>query len=225
MNNAEKYVYKARDRFQVSRRRMIKLSGMFTALTVIPPSLAEAASFLQSDETPREVSPTMQRLSTYMASAGTRALPDEVIEQAKHHVLDTFAAMVSGSDLPPGRAQSSSLAPMAARNRHRGCSTCADRSKRPLPMACSRIPMKPTIRTLRPNRTREVPLSPPRSRRESNLESMVCTSCAPSRLVMTLGRASEWRWAARSIAPRHIATATASPGYLALRPQPGASPR
>jgi 2-methylcitrate dehydratase PrpD len=104
MNNTEKYIYKAKDQFQVSRRRMIKLSGMFTALAVIPPSLAEAASFLQSDETPRDVSPTMQRLSTYMASAGTRALPDEVIEKTKQHILDTFAAMISGSGLPPGRA-------------------------------------------------------------------------------------------------------------------------
>src|SRR6202040_4262915 len=26
------------------------------------------------------------------------------IEKAKHHILDTLAAMISGSDLPPGRA-------------------------------------------------------------------------------------------------------------------------
>ena len=39
-----------------------------------------------------------------MSEAGDRALPDNVVEKAKHHILDTFAAMVSGSELPPGRA-------------------------------------------------------------------------------------------------------------------------
>src|SRR5580658_5634954 len=46
----------------------------------------------------------MTTLSTYMSEAWNRALPDEVIEKAKHHILDTFAAMISGSELPPGRA-------------------------------------------------------------------------------------------------------------------------
>ena len=45
----------------------------------------------------------MTKLSTYMSEARDRALPDAVAEKAKHHVLDTFAAMVSGSELPPGR--------------------------------------------------------------------------------------------------------------------------
>jgi len=38
-----------------------------------------------------------------MSEASTRKLPDEVVEKTKHVVLDTFAAMISGSDLPPGR--------------------------------------------------------------------------------------------------------------------------
>ncbi len=50
------------------------------------------------------VSPVMATLSSYMADSGERALPDEVVEKAKHHILDTFAAMISGSDLPPARA-------------------------------------------------------------------------------------------------------------------------
>jgi 2-methylcitrate dehydratase PrpD len=48
--------------------------------------------------------PVMTKLSTYMSEARTRALPDEVIEQAKYHLLDTIAAMISGSELPPGQA-------------------------------------------------------------------------------------------------------------------------
>jgi 2-methylcitrate dehydratase PrpD len=50
------------------------------------------------------VGPVMSALSVYMAAAKDRPLPAEVAEKAKHHVLDTFAAMVSGSELPPGRA-------------------------------------------------------------------------------------------------------------------------
>jgi 2-methylcitrate dehydratase PrpD len=46
----------------------------------------------------------MARLSSYMSDARSRALPDEVTEKAKHHILDTFAAMVSGSELVPGLA-------------------------------------------------------------------------------------------------------------------------
>jgi len=46
----------------------------------------------------------MTRLSTYMSEARNRALPDAVLEKAKHHILDTFAAMISGADLAPGRA-------------------------------------------------------------------------------------------------------------------------
>jgi len=46
----------------------------------------------------------MTRLSTYMSEARDRALPDEVVERAKRHILDTLAAVVSGSELVPGRA-------------------------------------------------------------------------------------------------------------------------
>ena len=46
----------------------------------------------------------MNTLSAYMAAAATRALPDEVAEHAKYHLIDTFAAMISGSELPPGQA-------------------------------------------------------------------------------------------------------------------------
>jgi 2-methylcitrate dehydratase PrpD len=46
----------------------------------------------------------MSALSTYMSAAGTRALPAEAAEHAKHHLLDTLASMISGSELPPGHA-------------------------------------------------------------------------------------------------------------------------
>jgi 2-methylcitrate dehydratase PrpD len=46
----------------------------------------------------------MQTLSDYMAAAGSRPLPDEATEHAKHHLLDTLAAIISGSELLPGQA-------------------------------------------------------------------------------------------------------------------------
>lgn len=49
------------------------------------------------------ISPVMDKLSAYMSGASDHALPDKVVEKAKHHILDTLAAMVSGSELPPGR--------------------------------------------------------------------------------------------------------------------------
>src|SRR6202453_4914852 len=48
-------------------------------------------------------SPTMARLSSYMSEAGSRPLPEEALEKTKQHILDTFAAIVSGSQLAPGR--------------------------------------------------------------------------------------------------------------------------
>jgi 2-methylcitrate dehydratase PrpD len=71
-----------------------------TASTALVPELWPSRVFAQG--TPP--GPVMSALSTYMGSAATRALPDEVTELAKHHLLDTLAAMISGSELPPGQA-------------------------------------------------------------------------------------------------------------------------
>jgi 2-methylcitrate dehydratase PrpD len=50
-----------------------------------------------------DISPVMEKLSTYMAEARNRVLPDKVLQETIHHILDTIAAMVSGSQLPPGK--------------------------------------------------------------------------------------------------------------------------
>jgi 2-methylcitrate dehydratase PrpD len=49
------------------------------------------------------ISPVMEKLSAYMAEARNRTLPDNVVRETEHHILDTIAAMVSGSELAPGR--------------------------------------------------------------------------------------------------------------------------
>ena len=45
----------------------------------------------------------MQRLAAYISSSPREKLPAPVAEKTKHHILDTLAAMVSGSKLLPGR--------------------------------------------------------------------------------------------------------------------------
>jgi 2-methylcitrate dehydratase PrpD len=44
----------------------------------------------------------MTQLAAYIAKAPKKPLPRPVVEKTKHHVLDTLAAMVSGSRLRPG---------------------------------------------------------------------------------------------------------------------------
>src|ERR1700747_2837455 len=86
----------ARDRrADLSRRRIFKQAGWAMIAAACRPWLGLAAD---------QVSLAMTKLSGYMAEARTRALPEEVIEKTKHHLLDTIASMVSGSELPPGKA-------------------------------------------------------------------------------------------------------------------------
>jgi 2-methylcitrate dehydratase PrpD len=79
----------------LTRRGVLKRAGGFIAAGVFPTSLGIAAE--------QPISAVMSRLSTYMSEAANQALPDEVVETTKHHILDTFAAMLSGSGLPPGK--------------------------------------------------------------------------------------------------------------------------
>ena len=49
------------------------------------------------------ISPMMQKLSAHIAGAAARPLPKDVTDRAKLHLVDTFAAMISGSHLLPGK--------------------------------------------------------------------------------------------------------------------------
>ncbi len=73
-----------------SRRQMLKTSG----------GALLASTFLRAAA---EDDSVMARLTAFMAAAQNRPLPAEVVEKTKHHILDTFAAMISGSSLAPGR--------------------------------------------------------------------------------------------------------------------------
>jgi 2-methylcitrate dehydratase PrpD len=66
-------------------------------------SFVAAAAALPLAAAGTSPSPAMARLSSYMSEAGSQPLPEEISEATKEHIIDTFAAMVSGADLPPGR--------------------------------------------------------------------------------------------------------------------------
>src|SRR3984893_7582139 len=87
----------------ISRRNLLEWAGLaFTAVAVPAPALGTLSSPQQS-ATSKSTGSVMNALSTYMSEAANRPLPDEVVEKAKHHILDTLGAMVSGSKLLPGQ--------------------------------------------------------------------------------------------------------------------------
>ena len=96
----------------LTRRSVLQRTGWVLAAAAFP-SLSEVAArpLFGIPATPAwqtradyPISDVMTRLSTYMSQARDQALPNDVVEQTKLHVLDTFGAMVSGSELPAGRA-------------------------------------------------------------------------------------------------------------------------
>jgi 2-methylcitrate dehydratase PrpD len=83
---------------------MLELAGLAVATAALPPGAVMAKPSPKRDTTGQGVSPVMDKLSLCMSEASGRALPDEVTEKTKQHILDTLAAMISGSELIPGRA-------------------------------------------------------------------------------------------------------------------------
>jgi 2-methylcitrate dehydratase PrpD len=78
----------------LTRRSLLQSSAWIAAAAMFPRVAMGAGA---------DVSSVMEKLSAYMAEARNRALPENVLQETQHHILDTFAAMVSGSELLPGR--------------------------------------------------------------------------------------------------------------------------
>jgi len=78
-------------------------SKIFSRRRVLATSAALAAAPFAARAAAPVPSPLITTLSSYMAGAANRALPDAVVEKTKQMILDTIAAMVSGSELPPGK--------------------------------------------------------------------------------------------------------------------------
>src|SRR5260221_1887328 len=98
-----------------TRRRLINLSGAALLSNVLPvaPAFAQGAGAAKpaaakdaAEDTGKDepLSPVTVALAAYISSALDRDLPAPVVAKTKMHVLDTIAAMVSGSRLKAGVA-------------------------------------------------------------------------------------------------------------------------
>lgn len=100
------------------RRWLLNAGGLAIALNALPAVAGKASQAgHQEDQTPggetaasgqavpdwQYVSPLTTRLADHVSGTLDRSLPANVIECTKLHVLDTVAAMVSGSRLKPGQ--------------------------------------------------------------------------------------------------------------------------
>jgi 2-methylcitrate dehydratase PrpD len=83
---------------RLTRRTLLQGAGAAITAAVFP---SRAAGVTRTFQT---AGPVMSQLSAYMSAAKSGALTANVLEKTKHHILDTFAAIVSGAELPPGRA-------------------------------------------------------------------------------------------------------------------------
>jgi 2-methylcitrate dehydratase PrpD len=88
----------------LSRRRILQGMGGLLAATALPGGGGGVAVPLAQTGAGRVASPTdlTGRVARYMAEAREGNLPPQVAREAKHHILDTLAAIVSGSRLKPG---------------------------------------------------------------------------------------------------------------------------
>ncbi|HKW26444.1 MAG TPA: MmgE/PrpD family protein [Terriglobales bacterium] len=86
----------------LTRRSILALGGGAVLAAALPSrAIAIPAPLPRPGDS---VSPAMEKLSAYMSEAADRTVPDEVREKAGQHILDTLAAIISGSALPPGVA-------------------------------------------------------------------------------------------------------------------------
>ena len=88
---------------RLSRRRILKGAGSALAAAALPGSAAFAAPVKSDKAASPQSESVMTALSKYMSEAAARTLPADVVEHTKLHILDTFAASVSGTELPPGK--------------------------------------------------------------------------------------------------------------------------
>lgn len=86
-----------------SRRNLLELAGLTLGAAAFPCPRAIALDSAGQDKSGKPAGAVMNPLSLYMSEAANHPLPEEITEKAKHHILDTLAAMISGSTLLPGK--------------------------------------------------------------------------------------------------------------------------
>jgi len=98
------------DELNTTRRWLLNIGGAAMLANALPPCTARAqAQQNRAVETPDKgaaaepvISPVTRELADYVVQTLERPLPSAVMATTKLHILDTLAAMVSGSRLKPG---------------------------------------------------------------------------------------------------------------------------
>lgn len=86
---------------QPTRRKFLTLAGAGLGLPAVAARRPVRATLRRRAQ--RGSESVMERVSVYVAGSRLQALPAEVVQKAKYHVLDTLAAMVTGVAMKPGR--------------------------------------------------------------------------------------------------------------------------
>jgi 2-methylcitrate dehydratase PrpD len=84
----------------MQRRQILQSLGGLMTTTALRPSAGVLRPLVQEGAAP--TADITGRLARYMVAARDRQLPPEVVQAAKHRILDTFGAIVSGARLKPG---------------------------------------------------------------------------------------------------------------------------
>jgi len=88
---------------KLPRRTLLELAGLAAGAAAFPSPPSFALNLGEQDKSVKSADAVMNPLSAYMSEAATHPLPEEITEKAKHHIMDTLAAMISGSTLLPGK--------------------------------------------------------------------------------------------------------------------------
>jgi 2-methylcitrate dehydratase PrpD len=83
----------------MQRRQILQGMASIAAASALRPVAAATRAVQEKSAAATDVT---VRLARYMVAARDRPLPSEVMQAAKHRILDTFGAIVSGAQLKPG---------------------------------------------------------------------------------------------------------------------------
>lgn len=86
---------------ELNRRSFLQLAGVGVGFTALPVSCSPelGKSTKNHNGSSRDV---MSEVCSYVSKSGAADLPPEVVEKAKHHILDTLTAMVTGAEFKVG---------------------------------------------------------------------------------------------------------------------------
>ena len=105
MDKRDRRAERRREAFppELTRRNWLQQAAWISTAAAWPRIAWAASADEAKPSISSAISPVMEKLSAYMAEARNQILPEKVVQEAAHHILDTIAAMVSGSELQPGR--------------------------------------------------------------------------------------------------------------------------